>query len=334
MHMNNPQAGTINQSRQTSTHSSELRAAHSEDDAQVEMGSSSSKWPFVTMNKMMGLHETPNRVVKQSHKVQHALSIDSPQEIKGNSDMWSLCLMDVFKFLDGNSLRCMSSVSWSWARQFDCRGSQVSLIAIQELLGDNYAHRLSTYGYQKSDSITSCRGDRSLQHYWISACDFLLGHLHSQIPRGSQTSTSMALALLSDFFTCIKSESLPEFVSIMEVNNLCSNSYLMAFTSIAIAVKIEVGDQEDLFVDHLWELKLTWFPGGSLLRQWHDTIPEGGAKCSSWSLIRERSFGCRTNNFESSENDSPYLLLLSICEASLVKYQNCGWWAVEACNCL
>lgn len=218
------------------------------------MGSASSKWPFVTMPKMRGLYRPTKKTVKQSCKVQLEPLSDSPQESKEKSVMWSLCLLDVFKFLDGNSLRCVSSVSWSWARQFGCRGSQVSLDAIQGLLGGNYAHRLSTYGYQKNGYTTICCEDRSLQISWITACDFLLGHLHSQIPRGSQTSTSMALALLSDFFTCIKSESLPEFVSIGEVRELCLNSYLVAFTSIAIAVKIEVGIQNAICADHLQKL--------------------------------------------------------------------------------
>jgi hypothetical protein len=153
---------------------------------------------------------------------------------------WDECLTYVMIFLDCNMIFTLSTVSHSWSQQFNNRGSKVSTVAISSLLGKEYGQQLLFLRSAETELIPASDWEIRPRRYWTQACDFLIGHLHSYVPRGSQTSTSMALALVSDFMMCVRTTVLPDNVSREDVNRLSADSYLLAFTAIMISIKVEV----------------------------------------------------------------------------------------------
>jgi hypothetical protein len=117
------------------------------------------------------------------------------------------------------------------------RGSRVSYDATFRLLGKDSGHRAYRYHDIRSDPILYVNRKEFPTREWTDACDLIMGYLHSNIPNGSQTSTSMALALVSDFISYKRSEQ-PKIET--QIDKLCASSNLLAFTAMTIAVKIEV----------------------------------------------------------------------------------------------
>ena len=133
----------------------------------------------------------------------------------------------------------MSFVSRSLSDRFHQRGGQVCIEAIIKLLGHHHSQKLCSYASKQSDFKISSLQNRHILPGWIDACDFLIGHLHARVPGGSQTSTSMALALVRDFLLGVN-RKLPSNVSEKDIDRLRSNSYLLAFTALSISIKVEV----------------------------------------------------------------------------------------------
>jgi hypothetical protein len=64
--------------------------------------------------------------------------------------------------------------------------------------------------------------------------------MHSNIGIGSSTSTSLALRLMSDFMFGVRNDDSSGLVCSRQMEKLCANPYLLSFTCIAIALKVEV----------------------------------------------------------------------------------------------
>ena len=202
------------------------------------MGIAVSKWPMSPISLFRG--------VKQSKisspaviRVYHAVTPRNGEIPSITSACWELCLEDAMQYLDICSLRNMSFVSRSLSDRFHQRGGQVCIEAIIKLLGDHHSQKLCSYASKQSDFKISSLQNRHILPGWIDACDLLIGHLHAKVPGGSQTSTSMALALVRDFLLGVN-RKLPSNVSEKDIDRLRSNSYLLAFTALSISIKVEV----------------------------------------------------------------------------------------------
>ena len=164
----------------------------------------------------------------------------TPTHMARCSFSWIEFLHMILDYLDSDIYRSISLVSRSWCRVYDCRGSLTSIEAISRLLGVEMAHRMISYWTteQTFTNIYELRGNPPEE--WRDVCDFIMGHFHSSIPNGSQTSTTMALALASEFIMRASRKSPSSDVNQRQIEELKSNSYLLSFTAMAIAVKIEV----------------------------------------------------------------------------------------------
>jgi hypothetical protein len=100
------------------------------------------------------------------------------------------------------------------------------------------AYRMSSYWSTERTKFIHRRESSSSK--WTDVCDFIMGYFHSYVPQGSQTSTTMALALASEFMRSVPTVSPSSDIFTRQVNQLKSNSYLLSFTAITIAIKIEV----------------------------------------------------------------------------------------------
>jgi hypothetical protein len=147
-------------------------------------------------------------------------------------------LDNILKFLDYNSWRNVSLLSRRWSRRYNSRGSEISKNASLHLFGKDYSQRSSVS--QENECESSVLLKCSTSNEWTDACDFLLGYMHSNIELGSSTSTSLALRLMSDFMFCVRNDDTSALECSKQMEKLCGNSYLLSFTCIAIALKIEV----------------------------------------------------------------------------------------------
>ena len=146
----------------------------------------------------------------------------------------------ILDYLESDIYRSISLVSRSWCRVYNYRGSLTSVEAISRLLGAEVAHRMSSYWTTERAfaNIYELRGNPPEE--WIDVCDFIMGYFHSSVPNGSQTSTTMALALASEFIMRALRKSSSSDTIQRQIDELLSNPYLLSFTAMAIAVKIEV----------------------------------------------------------------------------------------------
>jgi hypothetical protein len=147
-------------------------------------------------------------------------------------------LDNILEFLDYNSWRSVSLLSRRWSRRYNSRGSEISKNASLHLFGKDYSQRSSVFQENKFESLVLLKSSTSSE--WTDACDFLLGYMHSNIEIGSSTSTSLALRLMSDFMFCVRNDDTSALECSKQMEKLCANSYLLSFTCIAIALKIEV----------------------------------------------------------------------------------------------
>lgn len=205
------------------------------------MGTVASSWFPAGMTENAGNEfKRPKKSSRKSVQIGHTSASPNKTIEHSYGITWNECLRHVMVYLDSNTMSILSSVSRCWSQHFDHRGSRASSEAISNLLGREYGQRLSLLGKAETESTAVTDWEISPRRYWTQACDLLVGHLHSNVPRGSQSSTSMALALVSDFMMCAQTVQLPENVVHVDVNRLCSDSYLLAFTAITIAIKVEV----------------------------------------------------------------------------------------------
>lgn len=206
------------------------------------MGAVASNWfPVIGMERNANeKFKRPKKTLRNSFIIGNtpSRSIDASELSSGIA--WGECLTHVMIYLDSNMIFTLSSVSHGWSQHLDNRGSQVSTDAISNLLGIEYGQQSLRLRNAGIELIPAADWEVRPRRNWTQACDFLIGHLHSYVPRGSQTSTSMALALVSDFMMCVQTVELPENVSRDDVNRLSADSYLLAFTAIMISIKIEV----------------------------------------------------------------------------------------------
>lgn len=254
------------------------------------MGTVSSNWFSVGMKRnVKDKFKRPKTSSENSSVVGNTStkSIDASELPTGLA--WDECLTHVMIFLSSNMKFTLSCVSHGWSQHFDSRGSQVSTEAISDLLGKEYGQRLLLLRNAGTELIPVVDWEIRPKRYWTQACDFLIGHLHSHVPRGSQTSTSMALALTSDFMMCVQTVELPDNVSQEDVDRLSADSYLLAFTAMMISIKIEVklSFQRVSFHQkcHCNQLCYFAFIGRFILRRGFNTISERSAQCSSHYII-------------------------------------------------
>jgi hypothetical protein len=151
---------------------------------------------------------------------------------------WDTGLDDILKFLDFISWRNFSLLSRRWSRRYYSRGSNISKDATLHLFGKDYSQRSTLLHENKSESLIFSKNSTSSE--WTDACDFLLGYMHSNIGIGSSTSTSLALRLMSDFMFHVRNDDSSALVCSRQMEKLCANPYLLSFTCIAIALKVEV----------------------------------------------------------------------------------------------
>jgi hypothetical protein len=151
---------------------------------------------------------------------------------------WNKFLDIIVSYLDSEICQYVSLVSRSWCRVYDCRGSLTSGDSVSRLVGAEMAYRMSSYWSTERTKFIHRRESSSSK--WTDVCDFIMGYFHSYVPQGSQTSTTMALALASEFMRSVPTVSPSSDIFTRQVNQLKSNSYLLSFTAITIAIKIEV----------------------------------------------------------------------------------------------
>ena len=187
---------------------------------------------------MKTITATKSRSLKESFTSNSSIVTPQLYRIR-KSFSWNEFLHKIVSYLDSEIYRCVSLVSRSWCSVYDSRGSVTSGDAISRLLGAEMAHRMSSYWSTERSlaNITERRSDHS--HKWIDVCDYLMGYLHSYVPQGSQTSTTMALAIASEFIMSAPTAA-PSLEFQRQVNELKLSSYLLSFTAMAIAIKIEV----------------------------------------------------------------------------------------------
>jgi hypothetical protein len=254
------------------------------------MGTTASNWFSVGMRRNVKVKfERPKTSSTNSAIIGNTSSSSDDAADHSSEIAWDECLTHVMIFLDSTMIFTLSTVSHGWSQQFNNRGSKVGAEAISNLLGKEYGQQLSFLRNAGTELIPAADWEIRPRRYWTQACDFLIGHLHSYVPRGSQTSTSMALALVSDYMMCVQTVQLPGNVSREDVNRLSADSYLLAFTAIMISIKVEVIS----FIQHSFLVKkflcnqLHFFSsiGRFVLRRRFNTISERSAQCSSLYII-------------------------------------------------
>ena len=208
------------------------------------MGLAASSWSFTSMG-LRGKTITSNVLSPDISASRRSSSADDPRSeaTRRITLSWDFFLEDLLKFLDTNSLRSVTSISRAWSTKFNGQGSRISVDATCKLFGQGREKRMFRYlskARNCSDTALSMSKTVSPLPVWINVCDFLFGHLYCKVPGASQTSTSVALALVSNFLMAVREGNFPQFVCEKEVDQLCANSFLLAFTASAIAVKIEV----------------------------------------------------------------------------------------------
>ena len=203
------------------------------------MGTTASNWSYSSMSRLKGSKqsEVSSPDVKVMRKRYIAVTPKTPDFLK-TPISWDSYLGETVSFLDSNSFRNLTYVSKNLSDRFQSRGDKVSIAATFKLFGDGYGHKLRFH----ETSLTSHPTSRNVVPLseWINVCDLSLGFFHAKVPGGSQTSTSMALALASSFLSEVRYRKSLFTVFDRKVDQLCANSYLLAFTALAIAIKVEV----------------------------------------------------------------------------------------------
>lgn len=199
------------------------------------MGATASQWPYSPMSRLIGTMQclTPN--VKGTHKQCTAVT---PKVENRISVSWDVCLGQTIRFLDSSSFRSLTYVSKNLSGRFHSRGDEISTAATFKLFGTGYGQNLC-FHVDASKNISTSKSLIAPSE-WNDVCNLLFGFLHAKVPGGSQTSTSMALALASSFISEVRYRKSLSSNTDKKVDQLCSNSYLLAFTALAIAIKVEV----------------------------------------------------------------------------------------------
>ena len=168
----------------------------------------------------------------------------------------------ILDFLDIRELFAVALVSSSWSSLASIE--YLSKRSMGLFLGNEFPQLLSS----------CCRSSQTLQEFglplasptrylprrdWKKCIDYILGSLRSRIGNGSNTTSSLAIAIISKFKTIIDAgETLPFGVSHETVLLLCEDFSLLSCTALSIAIKIEVTNAWFLFfvIRHLTILNL------------------------------------------------------------------------------
>ena len=200
------------------------------------MGASASQWSSSPMIRLIGTKKCLTPDVTGTHKPCTAVTPKVENRITVSLD---LCVGQTVRFLDSSSFRSLTYVSKNLLERFHSRGDEISIAANFKLFGTGYGQKLC-FHIDSSKNISTCK-NLITPPEWRDVCNLLLGFLHAKVPGGSQTSTSMALALASSFISEVRRRKSLSSITDKKVDQLCSNPYLLAFTALAIAIKVEVG---------------------------------------------------------------------------------------------